>query len=215
VAQITTSCRIISIGRIIPMEENSTKVCSKCRQSCEMSLFRGHSKMCRPCKYSYEAHRNKQIADYGGPYKCIHCNEVVPIADIYQISAAGRGTCRSCNNTRRRKRRKNEGYRITERLSKLRNGAKKRGIHVSLSIDQYRSMVEGASCHYCGFPLPKLGGGLDRIDNCIGYSKDNCVPCCFVCNVARNNNFTVSEMLRIGEVIREIRLEREAIALAA
>lgn len=29
--------------------------------------------------------------------------------------------------------------------------------------------------------------GLDRIDNSVGYTEDNCVPCCAVCNRAKNS----------------------------
>ena len=32
--------------------------------------------------------------------------------------------------------------------------------------------------------------GIDRINNQIGYTKENCVPCCFICNRAKN---TLSE----------------------
>jgi hypothetical protein len=29
--------------------------------------------------------------------------------------------------------------------------------------------------------------GVDRIDNSIGYTKENCVPCCTICNWAKSN----------------------------
>jgi hypothetical protein len=58
-------------------------------------------------------------------------------------------------------------------------------------------------CHYCGrtdtnsttvpsktnVPLIKdfRYNGLDRLDNSIGYVPSNCVPCCFVCNRAKQS----------------------------
>lgn len=59
-------------------------------------------------------------------------------------------------------------------------------------------------CFYCGrrdtnsstVPSQRAGeslilhfryNGLDRIRNDIGYTKDNCVPSCFVCNRAKNS----------------------------
>jgi len=60
-------------------------------------------------------------------------------------------------------------------------------------------------CHYCGRKNKnslsiksrgKLGGyvvkdfrynGLDRVDNSIGYTEENVVPCCAVCNRAKNS----------------------------
>ena len=45
-------------------------------------------------------------------------------------------------------------------------------------------------CHYCGKPPSKphrkcetfLYNGLDRVDNNIGYTESNVVPCCYICN---------------------------------
>lgn len=61
------------------------------------------------------------------------------------------------------------------------------------------------SCVYCG-STEKLG--CDRIDNSLGHTKNNVVPCCRVCNVTRMDNFSHSEMLLIGEVIKKIKLMR-------
>lgn len=62
-------------------------------------------------------------------------------------------------------------------------------------------------CIYCGFPAT----GFDRIDNLIGHTKENCVPCCKECNVARMNNFTHKENYIIGEAIRKIKILRQNI----
>lgn len=48
-------------------------------------------------------------------------------------------------------------------------------------------------CHYCGCkPEPGIGNwtGLDRIDNNKHYLKDNVLPCCCHCNMARGNRFS-------------------------
>jgi hypothetical protein len=37
-------------------------------------------------------------------------------------------------------------------------------------------------CHYCAIIQEKGFNGLDRIDSVAGYVKDNCVPCCEMCN---------------------------------
>lgn len=61
-----------------------------------------------------------------------------------------------------------------------------------------------APCHYCGSQdankisvASKRPGewlvkdfrynGLDRLDNSVGYVIQNCVPCCFICNRAKNS----------------------------
>ena len=36
--------------------------------------------------------------------------------------------------------------------------------------------------------------GIDRLDNSVGYTKENCVPCYKMCNYAKNK-FTMEEFL--------------------
>jgi hypothetical protein len=82
-----------------------------------------------------------------------------------------------------------------------------RGLTFELSFDEYAELVS-APCTYCGGPLPEVGLGLDRLDNNVGYTRFNCVPCCHYCNTARSNHFSVSEMVKIGQLFRELRLAR-------
>jgi hypothetical protein len=86
-------------------------------------------------------------------------------------------------------------------LYRYRKKASARRLEFSLSVDDFRRLVTGA-CHYCGVP-PKqevygtLGtskrrasftyNGIDRSDNDIGYTIDNCVTCCGSCNMAKRN----------------------------
>lgn len=50
--------------------------------------------------------------------------------------------------------------------------------------------------------------GCDRIDNSKGHTYDNVVPCCYVCNCARNNNFSFDEMKILGKTIKKIMEDR-------
>lgn len=74
------------------------------------------------------------------------------------------------------------------------NGAKRRGYGFDLTIDQVEIICK-QNCFYCGSP-PALrekslvwGGmivnGIDRKDNSQGYTVENCVPCCSICNVMK------------------------------
>lgn len=74
-------------------------------------------------------------------------------------------------------------------------GAAKRGFIWELSDEDFREIIS-KPCHYCGEspkPLQSLTryknvkeelyvNGVDRIDSNLGYTKDNCVPCCTMCN---------------------------------
>lgn len=82
----------------------------------------------------------------------------------------------------------------------------KNGISIcDIDIDWMIDNIITAKCYYCG-DGNKIG--CDRIDNTKGHTKDNVVPCCYECNCARNNNFTVDEMKVIGAAIRKVKESR-------
>lgn len=60
------------------------------------------------------------------------------------------------------------------------------------------------NCVYCGYKCT----GMDRLDNSKGHQRNNCVPCCFECNVARMDNFTHEEMKVIGLAIKLVKDNR-------
>jgi hypothetical protein len=70
-----------------------------------------------------------------------------------------------------------------------------------LNEDEFRKLTS-SNCHYCviepskeikgnGSKIFKGGSykynGVDRFDNSKGYELNNCVPCCWKCNNAKNN----------------------------
>ena len=63
---------------------------------------------------------------------------------------------------------------------------KKKGFDTDLSIE-YMLELMNKPCTYCG-DTELIGA--DRIDNNCGHTKENVVPCCYTCNIARNNNFS-------------------------
>lgn len=77
--------------------------------------------------------------------------------------------------------------------------AKRRNLDFSLSREEFENFIFD-SCKYCG-NQPTLtkwrvsgkfnkkeeiySNGIDRIDSLIGYTKENCVTCCYQCNLAK------------------------------
>ncbi len=57
-------------------------------------------------------------------------------------------------------------------------GAERRNMEFALSFEDYVNL-QASPCVYCG---EKEGNGIDRVDNSVGYIKENCVSCCLVCN---------------------------------
>lgn len=74
----------------------------------------------------------------------------------------------------------------------------------TISLERFASKCH-EPCHYCGRKNQnnlsvksrgRVGGyvvknfrynGLDRVDNSLGYTEENTVPCCAICNRAKNS----------------------------
>lgn len=94
------------------------------------------------------------------------------------------------------------------------NQAKRRRLDFLLSDEQFRQLVE-SNCHYCDSKpsqivdrepanIPYLYNGIDRVDNSIGYTKENCIPCCKICNYMKRN-MTYDEFLAHIKKINNLR----------
>ena len=74
--------------------------------------------------------------------------------------------------------------------------AKTRGLGWELSWEAFSTMIR-SPCYYCGIMNGTITrmphgdtlahNGIDRKDNSLGYNVDNAVPCCKICNLAKNN----------------------------
>jgi len=83
---------------------------------------------------------------------------------------------------------------------------------------------DGERCHYCRieegdfieiwgkfYGREKRGKKLEleRKDNAKGYSEENCVLSCSICNNAKSDKFTYEEFKKVGDVIKEIWQQRK------
>lgn len=83
---------------------------------------------------------------------------------------------------------------------------KKKGFEIcDIDIDWMINNIFHKPCIYCG---DTKNIGCDRIDNSKGHIKSNVVPCCYSCNIVRNNTFTYKEMLLLGKTIKQIKENR-------
>jgi len=98
--------------------------------------------------------------------------------------------------------------------------AKRTGRECTLSFKDYLEFTKINNCHYCKERIEwtpyrrrdqksYMGYSLDRKDNSLGYTKENCVVCCPICNHIKGKMLTCEEMLKIGPLIGEIRKTRE------
>ena len=92
------------------------------------------------------------------------------------------------------------------RFNQLIQGARHRGLAVDFDFLWYEQFMKEKTCAYCEDPLPETGHGLDRKNSKHGYSPENCVPCCTVCNEIRgHDNISYEEMLKVAKLLRKLR----------
>ncbi len=149
--------------------------------------------------------RKQQIAD-GCTKTCDSCGLEKLIADFYaNCGRAGDGSTTSCKQCIvERAVSSGRSHKLESRYAELKRLGSYRGFDVTISIDEFRELMEQDSCDYCGGPLPIFGFGIDRMNSNLGYVPGNCVPCCYACNTFKNKHFTYEEMKILGGVIATI-----------
>lgn len=122
--------------------------------------------------------------------------------------------CASCSAKRTRLKviQKHQLRPFEARYRRFLNKAKEGNKINNLTYEDFLLFTHIGQCHYCGCPIDwrvKHAYNLDRIDDALPYSTQNCVVCCGLCNFTKRNVFSYGEFTKIGKVIKEIRLERE------
>jgi len=84
-----------------------------------------------------------------------------------------------------------------------------------LLYEDFLPFTKVVECHYCGAEVMwtkhfKTCRGssrynLDRKDNAKGYTKENLIVCCRLCNFTKGDRFTYMQFVEIGKVIRSFR----------
>ena len=100
-----------------------------------------------------------------------------------------KGTATSCGCSRRGP--KSFAGPLSSVYSDYKCGARNRKLIFLLSFEEFKT-ITSQNCHYCGRPpeervrkWPLIINGVDRKESDIGYTLDNCVPCCKICNKAK------------------------------
>ncbi len=78
----------------------------------------------------------------------------------------------------------------SEVYCKYKYQARKRGLKWALSRSEFEALISGV-CHYCGDPPSNRHhgiayGGIDRKNNSWGYTAENVVSCCKICNLMKH-----------------------------
>jgi hypothetical protein len=98
----------------------------------------------------------------------------------------------------------------TGRYNRGKRQANERGLDFSITLEEYSIKIT-QPCYYCKNQLYKKstrGVGLDRLNSNIGYTNDNTVSCCYVCNTIKNNFLTVEETQAAVKAIVRLRTKK-------
>ncbi len=81
---------------------------------------------------------------------------------------------------------------------------RQRDPNYNLNNKWVRENIITKKCIYCGYDKDIC---CDRKDPLKGYTMDNCVPACRVCNVAKWDHIQYADFFSIGKVIKKLRKE--------
>jgi hypothetical protein len=101
------------------------------------------------------------------------------------------------NHDKQTKKQKIYGRTLKGLFVHLLQECKRKGVDCNLSFEEFCEL-RGKFCHYC--KVGKLSGAshsLDRKDSNLGYSLENCVPCCWPCNDTKGHRMSYDEMINL------------------
>lgn len=93
------------------------------------------------------------------------------------------------------------------RFNNLRKSAIRRNIVVTLNLEDYKKLLSDANmkCEYCKDDVSdSSGGSLDRVDNDIGYTIENCKVCCGKCNMMKREMSMKEFFLHVDKIHKNI-----------
>lgn len=85
--------------------------------------------------------------------------------------------------------------------------ARRRNLEVTITLEQFKLLLNSPCYYWSSHTKPEVGSGLDRIDNSLGYHITNVLPCCTKCNISRQDNFTVEEWKVAIEAVELLKLK--------
>ena len=120
---------------------------------------------------------------------CVYCGkDFEPFQTRYNKDSVSCNNCseKQAKQDEKRKDRvrnyKNENFKNLSKYYKVYiKAATERGFDITIDFDIFSALVNTV-CHYCNHSTPGEVNGIDRVDNTIGYTKENCVSCCWTCN---------------------------------
>lgn len=121
-------------------------------------------------------------------------------------------------NRKNAQKRVKEGSLLRQLYAHYIQSAERREMDFVLTVGEFQRLVE-SDCYYCGAKPARLyrpsrytssyvTNGVDRADNTLGYTPENCVPCCKTCNQFKST-LTKEQMLEVVKRIYDLHIAKE------
>lgn len=152
-----------------------SKTCIKCKQEKHIECF----------------HKTIRSAD-GYNYYCKTCKGIMDaefrLKNKESTKAKRHNKYKSDPELREKNRKRNSEWRKKKpelsRWHQIKRHAEDRHPPFELTFEYWVEHFWNKECYYCG---NSSNGGIDRVDNNIGYTISNCVSCCFYCNTIKRD----------------------------
>ena len=138
---------------------------------------------------------NTYICSMKKERKCNTCSKIiVKGVNVYASTKCCSQDCRDIERSRMNKQTKGRAkaralndldFASDQVFKKYKRRSPSRQLEFALELSDFRKNIE-KPCHYCNEHYTGLG--LDRVDNNIGYTKSNIVPCCPTCNMMKRGH---------------------------
>jgi hypothetical protein len=176
----------ISRGCFIVLKENE-KSCQSCLEKVNKSDKKRYQKRCE----MHNALENIKNTTY---QVCVKCGD--DFEKYLTHANTSSKLCQDCNHNQKAQDKKRESrvrkfkderYNNIEGYYKsyIKN-ANKRGYTMELQFDEFKTLIN-MPCYYCNSSIENEVNGIDRVDNTKGYTKENSVACCGICNRIKLN----------------------------
>lgn len=103
------------------------------------------------------------------------------------------GRCNRCHAEYRLLRYDEVGQSLNDKYNAIQSRAKRKGIPFNLTLEDFARII-ALPCFYAVHWHAGVRSGIDRKDSALGYTVDNCVPCCAKHNLFKSDFLTSTQM---------------------
>lgn len=199
------------------------RICDDGKRACK-NFTEDNKLLCEDCLGKCREYDNQQYAIRKETGKCLECAATIDehISGLRDKSIQRCAKCyekmRITEDSRIRDERNYNAERkknIEPHYKLYKKGANVRNLWFELTIEQFTELVN-TKCFYCDVYTENEVIGIDRVDSELGYSIENCVPCCQTCNFMKsdmNVREFLSHISKIAKNIDTLKTKLELITL--